>query len=279
LFRRRRDAGTGSSTPASGPAPEFDDGSEFDYESGDLSWATGDGSDDDSDDDYRGRHAVGGYIDQQAGSGPWDSGEAYPERDRVDVGSLLIPLSPDWQVHLEPNEEQTQLVLASVTVDGGKLQMRALAAPKTAGLWDDERAEVATAISKLGGQTWEAEGPFGTELRAHEPAQPGSGDTGLQSARYLGVDGPRWLLCARITGPAADDPKLAAPLEEIFGGIVVVRGDHPAPPRDQLEIQLPPEMRAALAEQVAQAEAQAEAEQRRQYPNPFERGPEITETR
>lgn len=278
MFRRRRGDDTGKSIPAGGPDPEIDDEyDDLDYDADDLSWATGDNPD-----DYRGRHAVAQGSQpapEVTGSGPWDSAEPYPQRDRVDVGSLLIPLGPNWQVHLEPNEEQTRFVLASVTTDAGKLQMRALAAPKTTGLWDDERAEVAKAIGKLGGQTWEAEGPFGTELRAHEPAQPGSGDSGLQTARYLGVDGPRWLLCARITGPAADDPLVARSLEEIFGDVVVVRGDHPAPPRDQLEIQLPPDMRAALAEQLAQAQAEAEAEQRRQYPDPFERGPEITETR
>ena len=53
----------------------------------------------------------------------------------------------------------------------------------------------------------------------------------------------------------------------------MVRGDHPAPPRDLLEIRLPEEARRALEEQMAQdADGQ-------EYPNPFDRGPEITETR
>jgi hypothetical protein len=54
--------------------------------------------------------------------------------------------------------------------------------------------------------------------------------------------------------------------------VVVVRGDHPAPPRDLLEIRLPEEAQAALEEQMA-------AEGIQEPPNPFERGPEITETR
>ena len=53
--------------------------------------------------------------------------------------------------------------------------------------------------------------------------------------------------------------------------MVVVRGDHPAPPRDLLEIRLPEEARAALEEQMAAEGGEP--------PNPFERGPEITETR
>ena len=69
---------------------------------------------------------------------------------------------------------------------------------------------------------------------------------------------------------------MAAPFEELFAGVVVVRGDHPAPPRDLLEIQLPEEARQAMEQQLAEADP----EQRfGAQPNPFERGPEITETR
>jgi Protein of unknown function (DUF3710) len=276
LFRRRRDAGEGRHRPGSRPAPEPDD----EFEDGeDPGEPAGSGDDDPADDSYRGRHGPAGLgnqgADQVAGSGPWDSASPYPRAERVDLGSLLIPVIPGQQIHLELNEEQNQVVAVSVTLDGGRLQVRVLAAPKTAGLWDEERVNLAGLIRKLGGESREADGPFGPELQAREPAEPGSGETTPQPARYLGVDGPRWLLCAKISGPAARLPDLAEQLEQVIADIVVVRGDHPAPPRDLLEIQLPAEMRAAIAEQVAQAEA----EQRQQYPNPFDRGPEITETR
>jgi len=65
-----------------------------------------------------------------------------------------------------------------------------------------------------------------------------------------------------------------APLEQVFADVVVVRGDHPVPPRDMLEIQLPAEALQALAE-----EAEAQEENRWGGLDPFERGPEITETR
>ncbi len=105
------------------------------------------------------------------------------------------------------------------------------------------------------------------------PTEPGGGPADLQPARYIGVDGPRWLLRGTISGQAASHAELARPLEEVFADIVVVRGDHPAPPRDLLEIQLPAEMREAIEEEMAQAEERGE------FPNPFDRGPEITETR
>jgi hypothetical protein len=78
-----------------------------------------------------------------------------------------------------------------------------------------------------------------------------------------------------FTGPAADGGEQAELLEEVLRDVVVVRGDHPVPPRDILELRLPPEARQALEEQAA-----AGGENRfRGDLNPFERGPEFTETR
>jgi hypothetical protein len=101
------------------------------------------------------------------------------------------------------------------------------------------------------------------------------GGGGLHPVRFLGVDGPRWFLRGVISGPAARRPEIAAPLEQVFADVVVARGDHPVPPRDMLEIQLPAEALQALADEAA-----AEPEGNRWGGlDPFQRGPEITETR
>jgi Protein of unknown function (DUF3710) len=60
----------------------------------------------------------------------------------------------------------------------------------------------------------------------------------------------------------------------VLRDVVVVRGEHPVPPREILELRLPPEARQALEEQAA-----AEENRFRGDLNPFERGPEFTETR
>jgi hypothetical protein len=154
------------------------------------------------------------------------------------------------------------------------LQLMAFAAPKTSGLWDDVRQEFAEEVAKAGGDSQEADGPFGVELHARVyPAGESPRRGQLEPVRFLGVDGPRWFLRGMIRGPAARRPDLARPLEELFADVVVVRGDHPAPPGDLLEIRLPDDARQALEQQLGQ-EAGGPV-----YPNPFERGPEITETR
>jgi hypothetical protein len=259
VFRRRRQADENE------PRPEDQTGAP--YGEDELDWPVDEPAGEDL---YPGDQ----YPDDEAaehGAGPWDSREPYPQAHRIDLGSLLIPVNPGQEVQL--NVAGEQIVAASVTSSDGSLQVQAFAAPKSGGLWEDVRAEIATEIRSLGGFAQEAEGAFGTELQARVPTEPGNPGSELQPARYLGVDGPRWLLRGTISGPAAGDAGLAGSLEEVFAGIVVVRGDHPAPPRDLLAIELPAEMRQAIEEEMAQAEQRAE------YPNPFERGPEITETR
>ena len=293
MFRRRRQAGEHRSRPegTTDPGPLGEDelaesGDDELAESGDDALAGSgddDAAEDPDDDDYVGRHAVTGQAgqagqaaadpgdDEVAGSGPWDFAERYPQRQRVDLGSLLIPVNPEQEVQL--NVAGEQIVAASVTLGSSSLQVQAFAAPKSGDLWEEVLGELAQEIRNLGGQAEEAAGSFGTELRALVPTEPGAGPADLQPARYFGVDGPRWLLRGTISGQAATDPEQARQLEELFADIVVVRGDHPAPPRDLLEIQLPPEMREAIEQEMVEADEQG------QYPSPFDRGPEITETR
>jgi Protein of unknown function (DUF3710) len=210
---------------------------------------------------------------EPAPAGPWDAGDDAPAQDRIDFGSLRVPTGEGFEVQVSVVDSQP----AWITVVSGEsgLQLQAFAAAKSGGLWDEVRAEIAAEVARNGGESSEAEGPFGTELRARIiPAEPVQGGPGgeRQPVRFLGVDGPRWFLRGLITGPAADQADLAAPLERAFAGVVVVRGDHPVPPREMLEIRLPDEIMTALAGE------QAEPEEGRWPLNPFERGPEITET-
>jgi Protein of unknown function (DUF3710) len=292
LFRRRRDAGEGRHEAR--PAKEARSGrherrapgaDEPDEPFGDLAggWddqaSAQDPGNQDPGSQNPGNQNTGGPSGDPLGSGPWDSADQYPKRQRIDVGSLLVPVNPGQDLGLELSDDQSQFVAVSVDIPDGKLQVRAMAAPKTGNLWEDERIGIITEVNRAGGQAHETDGPFGPEVEVLEPAVQGSGQTGLQPARFIGVDGPRWLLVGKISGPVAVSASLARPLEEVFADIVVVRGDHPAVPRDVLEILLPTEMRDALAQQVAQTQADQQQQEQAQFLMPIERGPEITETR
>jgi len=203
-------------------------------------------------------------------AGPWDGAGDYPEAERIDFGSLLVPVREGFDVQVFVSEEEG-ISIAVVSGESG-LQLQPFAAPRSAGLWHEVLPEIGQEVAKAGGQSAEQVGPFGPELLARVvPQGAESQDVPPQLLRFLGADGPRWFLRGLISGPAAGDAQLAVPFEEIFADVVVVRGEHAEPPRKPLEIRLPDEARQVLESQLADQDPDAF--------NPFERGPEITETR
>ena len=209
------------------------------------------------------------------GTGPWDAAEPATALERVDLGSLQVPVLPGLDIQLVFAEQHGAWVV--VRHELSELQLQAFAAPKSGSLWEEVRGEIAAEITAAGGFSEERYGTFGTELIARVPAEPGAPQSGMRPVRFVGVDGPRWFLRGLFSGSAAENSAAAAPLEALMREIVVVRGDHPVPPRDLLELRLPPEAAQALADE--QARAQQEGGRFSTPPNPFERGPEITETR
>jgi Protein of unknown function (DUF3710) len=171
-------------------------------------------------------------------NGPWDSHDVPRDDDvpRVDLGGIHVPVPDGVEVRVEVQDETP---VAATLVDGAsQLQVHAFAAPKSSGLWGEVRAEIATSLKGAGGAAEDAEGPFGTELRARIP-----GEGGTQPARFIGVDGPRWFLRGLVTGPASTDPKQAERLESAFRDVVVQRGTDAMAPRDMLPLHLPRDAR------------------------------------
>jgi hypothetical protein len=191
-------------------------------------------------------------------TGPWDEGDAPDDGvPRIDLGSLRLPAVPGMELRVDVNAQQ-KVIGATLRAGESVLQVSAFAAPRATGIWDDVRADLARSASGQGGSLREVDGPFGTELAGHvlatPPAQPGQAGTPTpvrRPARFLGVDGPRWFLRGMISGPAAAGPEAAAPLEEAFRRIVVVRGSEPMPVREQLPLTLPAQAAAQVAAQQA----------------------------
>ena len=263
--RRRRDDADQAAAGDPGPA-DTGEGWAGPDEAGD--WDAGPGEDE----------AAPGPGEPGLRRGPWDAADAYPERDRADFGSLLVPVVPMQQIELATDGER--FIWVTVKNGASELRVHAFAAPRSGGLWQEVRQEIAEELSAAGTGAAEAEGPFGTEVFAHVPVEPGNAAAGTRPVRFVGVDGPRWLLRGLIIGAAASGAEPAEPFEDLLSDVVVVRGDHPMPPRDMLELRLPPEIQQAL-EQQAGAQAGPPGEENRFATdlNPFERGPEFTETR
>ena len=204
-------------------------------------------------------------------SGPYDVDDVddvEDETQRLDLGALRVPVPDGCEVRVDMQDDQ---VVAATLVDGrSALQIHAFAAPRSEGIWDEVRQEIAESLRTSGGAADEVDGPFGRELRARIPGPDGQ----QQPARFLGVDGPRWFLRGLFTGAASTDPHQARVLEDAFRNVVVVRGGEAMAPRDLLALKLPREALAHL-----EAEAAGDAEPAKPTLDMLERGPEITETR
>jgi hypothetical protein len=102
----------------------------------------------------------------------------------------------------------------------------------------------------------------------------------------VGIDGPRWFLRVVFLGNAAIDPDPEDSLHRVVRQTIVVRGGSAMPPRDPLPLTLPADATSAGPGDEAEVDDEVDdegvpdgAEDRYADLNPFERGPEITETR
>lgn len=200
-------------------------------------------------------------------NGPWDAAEVDPGDDveRLDLGGLLVAPADGVEVQVQVDESSGQISQLTFTVGDAAVQVQPYAAPRSGGLWDDVRGQIRSSINSAGGLVEEGVGPFGAELRAQVPA--GDGSSQLQPARFTGVEGPRWFLRSVFLGSAARPGPGAARLEDLVRTLVVVRGGEAMPVGAPIPLRMPG------------TDEQAAAGTGRVLPSPFERGPEITETR
>jgi len=205
----------------------------------------------------------------RAALGPFDLSEQDTSNGYIDLGALRINAAEGLQLRLEVEERSKRVIAVTLDLGGSTLQLQAFAAPKTEGLWDEIRGQIGLSVGSQGGTVEERPGRLGTELLAKLPAQTPDGQAGYRVARFVGINGRRWFLRGVFGGPAALEAGAAAPMEQLFRSVVVVRGDHPLPPRELLQLRLPKD---AAAAPPAPAPARPDL-------NPLERGPEITETR
>jgi Protein of unknown function (DUF3710) len=202
-------------------------------------------------DDKPPRHAIdepGGDAPtgEESTYGPYDISDA-PDGDFLDLGSLKIPTVEGVEVRVQANNEGVvqQVVLSSAD---SVLQLAVFAAPRGESIWDDVRANIRKSLASDGVEVAEESGEYGRELRARVQA-----DLGVTDLRFLGIDGPRWMVRAIYQGQAAVEPASAGPLSECLRGLVVDRGKEAMPAEEALPLRLPREMadaaRAALAAQ------------------------------
>lgn len=244
-----------------------------------------DGSDDESATDELARLPRPYELDRS--NGPFDRAELKDLDGHLDFGAIAIVPEAGMELRLDVDDAGQEITGITAVIDGAACQVQAFAAPKSKGVWDDIRDEIADNLLGVGGTAEEKLGPLGIELHTRMPTQGPDGRTTYAPARFVGVDGPRWFLRAVLSGNAALDEATGNELIEFLRRSVVTRGGEPRAPREMLPLQIPDDVQAQADAEVAALEqdtgaAPDQTGDRSETTDdfkPFERGPEITEVR
>jgi len=203
-------------------------------------------------------------VDKQSAraEGPFDAAEV-PADDplraasRLDLGSLSLPLPPGGQVQVEMTPEGA-VSGVHLGTPHGRITVLVFAAPRLSGQWRDVVGELAESLRKDRAEVAVEQGPWGRELVAKVPAA---------ALRFIGVDGPRWMIRCVTAGPEGSNAAgsdLVEAARQVLRGTIVNRGNEPMPARTPLPITLPQQLRQQLAaaqQQQAQQAAQRAAQQ------------------
>lgn len=187
---------------------------------------------------------VARQLHQPPAEGPYDEPDA-PQDDlnRLDLGSIRLPLPDGAQLQVEV-DQSGPVRAVHLLIERGQLTVTAFAAPRSTRLWAEVRAEIAEQLRSDGARVTELfDRPWGREIHAVTPQA---------CLRFVGVDGPRWMLRGVAAGAAESHDDLVGQLYDVVRETVVVRGREPMPVRSPLPLVLP----AAMAEQLKQMTGQ-----------------------
>jgi hypothetical protein len=139
----------------------------------------------------------------------------------------MLPEGLAASVHRRPEDRSPGVHLE---VPAGRLRFHVLAAPKSGGLWDQVTREILTAQLDRPVRTFVEQGRWGVELVLLADGE---------LSRFVGLDGPRWLLYGVATGRAERQQELADSLRALLADAVVVRGLDPHPVKSGLPLTSP----------------------------------------
>lgn len=173
-------------------------------------------------------------VEGREQDGPFDFSEISGTRPFIDFGAVLLPPTPGLTIRVEVEERTKRPVAITLEHEGTQLQLQAFAAPRSAGLWAEVRAQLAAQLAAQHAEHREFQGELGWELHAALPTPEGP-----RTVRFLGVDGPRWFLRGVVTGAALEDKDGARRVNALFRSLIVHRGGEPRAPRELLPLTLP----------------------------------------
>ncbi|WEV41535.1 DUF3710 domain-containing protein [Bifidobacterium sp. ESL0682] len=213
------------------------------------------GSESDADDDAD-EHKVpdepsDAYPERGELYGPWDiDEEETPDYDEyLDMGAFYLPFMPGIELRVKAKRATGEVIGCTISYKASSLEIEAFAAPKSLSLWEGMSEDLLADHPKAKAQP----GIFGTEIQFPITVKSGK----KLVTRFVGVDGPRWMLRGIFSGRAATHPESpeTKALNQFFSDIVVDRGEEPLAPRDLIPMHPPvsPEERRKADEAAAAA--------------------------
>lgn len=162
----------------------------------------------------------------------------------LDFGAYAFVPPVNTQLQIESSEEQNLVV--HVLSGQSNITIDAYAAPKTGGQWRFVASELADGLRNQGAKVSIQDGPWGREV---------IGSAAESVIRFIGVDGPRWMLRAVIVSSPAEAEQSAEIARTMLSNTVVRRGTNPMPARTPIPLVLPMEILEQIqAEQLRQQE-------------------------
>jgi hypothetical protein len=180
-------------------------------------------------------------IVKRAELGPFDVSEAGSLENIIDFGAIKLPnVNRNLSIKVELEEDTRRLVALTLQTETSMLQVSLFSAPKNSTVWQEVLEVLTTSLESQSAQVTPVVGSFGRELMVAMQVPNLEGGSALQHIRFIGVDGPRWLLRGSITGDALSNLTEQAEIERIFRSIVVDRGAEALPPRELVPLTMPP---------------------------------------
>lgn len=164
--------------------------------------------------------------------GPWDISEEaeIPDQSYLDLGALKIPARQDTKVQLGISEDRTRILAVTLTHAGSSMQLSLLAASSDQPLWDEVRASISQ-----GKTPKQIDTRFGKGVAVEVGLPNGS----IVPTKIMGIDGPRWMLRAIVTGDAAQGGEQGQFFDDLLADVVVDRGETPLAPKEIIPLTAP----------------------------------------
>jgi len=172
--------------------------------------------------------------------GPFDLSEVSVPENLIDFGALKLPnVNRNLSVKVELEEDSRRLVALTLQTEASMLQISLFSAPKNNTVWLEVLELLTSSLESQNAKVESIVGSFGSELLVTMDVPISDVGTVSERIRFIGVDGPRWLLRGSITGEAVTNLTEQAEIERIFRSVIVDRGSEALPPRELVPLTMP----------------------------------------